>query len=74
MQPQTYLERLANRISSGAFADDFICLASKKYISAHKQKSYPFTRTGLPSLSQVTGLIQNADKYGNTKTQTKKMC
>jgi len=29
MQPQTYLERLDNIISGGAFADDLICLCTE---------------------------------------------
>ena len=55
IKPQTDLEHLANRFSSGAFADDLICLCTSctKIANLRAQaESYPFTRTGLPSLSQ----------------------
>jgi hypothetical protein len=52
MQPQAYLECLANRINSKAFADDLICLYSKITDLRTQAENSPSTWIGLPSLSR----------------------
>jgi hypothetical protein len=76
MQPQTDLERLANRIGSGAFADDLICLCTKVAglrTQAEKLSLYSHWAAALiisgNKKTKVTGLLHNADMYGNTNKE-----
>ena len=71
IQPETDLERLANKISSGAFAHDLICLCTKTAdLRAQAEKLSLYSDWAALIVSgkdtKVTGLIHSADKYRNT--------
>jgi hypothetical protein len=70
VQPQTDLECLADLINSGAFADDLICLCNTTNLRIQVQNLSLYSDWAALILSEekakVTGLIHNADQYGNT--------